>query len=90
MPVQRHALRVTRRSFLKTTTAFAASTGLPLWFAEETLEAATPARKLGPNDKPDVALIGCGGMGRHDAKLASALANVVAVCDVDAKRAEEA
>jgi len=90
MPVKRHAFRVSRRSFLKTATAFAASTGLPLWFAEETLDAATPTPKLGPNDKPNVALIGCGGMGRHDAKLASAFANIVAVCDVDAKRAEEA
>ena len=80
----------TRRTFLKTTTAFAASTGLPLWFAEQTLDAATPAPKLGPNDKPNVALIGCGGMGRGDAKLASAFGNIVAVCDVDAKHAEEA
>ncbi len=90
MPVQRHAPSVSRRSFLKTATVFAASTGLPLWFAEEALDAATPAPKLGPNDKPNIALIGCGGMGRHDARLASAFANVVAVCDVDAKRAEEA
>lgn len=80
----------TRRTFLKTTAAFAASTGLPLWFAEQTLDAATPARKLGPNDKPNLALIGCGGMGRNDAKLASAFGHVVAVCDVDAKHAEAA
>ena len=80
----------TRRTFLKTTTAFAASTGLPLWFAEQTLDAATPAPKLGPNDKPNILLIGCGGMGRGDAKLASAFGNLVAVCDVDAKHAEEA
>jgi predicted dehydrogenase len=79
-----------RRAFLKTTVAFAASTGLPLWFAEQTLDAATPASKLGPNDKPNLALIGCGGMGRNDAKLASAFANIVAVCDVDAKHAEAA
>jgi hypothetical protein len=79
-----------RRAFLKTTVAFAASTGLPLWFAEQSLQAATPAPKLGPNDKPNVALIGCGGMGRNDGKLASAFANIVAVCDVDAKHAEAA
>lgn len=90
MPVHRHAFRVTRRSFLKTTAAFAASTGLPLWFAEQTLDAATSAPKLGPNDKPNVALIGCGGMGRADAKLASTFANIAAVCDVDAKHAEAA
>ena len=79
-----------RRTFLKTATTFAATTGLPLWFTEQTLDAATPAPRLGPNDKPNVALIGCGGMGRGDAKNASAFANIVAVCDVDAKHAEEA
>ena len=79
-----------RRTFLKTATTFAASTGLPLWFAEQTLDAATPTPKPGPNDKPNVALIGCGGMGRGDAKNASAFANIVAVCDVDAKHAEAA
>lgn len=82
--------RLPRRAFLKTASAFAASAGLPLWFAEETLDAATPPPPPGPNDKPNVALIGCGGMGRNDAKLASTFANVVAVCDVDSKRAAEA
>jgi predicted dehydrogenase len=90
MSAQRRAFRVTRRSFLKTTTAFAASAGLPLWFVEETLDAATPVLKPGPNEKPNVALVGCGGMGRHDARLASAFGNIVAVCDVDTKRGEEA
>lgn len=81
---------LTRRAFLKTATAFAAGTGLPLWFAEETLDAATPAPALGPNDKPNVGLIGCGGQGRGDAKNASKFANVVAVCDVDSQHAETA
>ena len=82
--------RHTRRTFLKTATTFAASAGLPLWFAEQTLDAATPAPKLGPNDRPNVLLIGCGGMGRGDANLAKAFGNLVAVCDVDAKHAEAA
>jgi len=81
---------VKRRAFLRHTAAFAASAGLPLWFAEETLDAATAAPALSANDKPNIALIGCGGMGRNDAKLASAFANVIAVSDVDAGRAEEA
>ena len=82
--------RFNRRAFLKTATTFAAGAGLPLWFAEQTLDAATPAPKLGPHDRPNVLLIGCGGMGRGDANLAKAFGNLVAVCDVDAKHAEAA
>src|SRR6202008_50935 len=41
-------------------------------------------------DKPNVALVGCGGQGRGDAKSAARFGNVVAVCDVDATRAGEA
>jgi len=36
-----------------------------------------------PNDRPGIALIGCGGMGRGDAKNASRFGDIVAVCDVD-------
>jgi predicted dehydrogenase len=80
----------TRRTFLKTVTALSATTGLPAWFLEETLDAVAPAAKLGPNDKPNIALIGCGGQGRADAKNAARFANVLAVCDVDASRASAA
>jgi len=45
---------------------------------------------LSPNDRPAIALIGCGGMGRHDAKLASRFSDVVALCDVDEARLDEA
>jgi predicted dehydrogenase len=41
----------------------------------------------GPNDRPGVALIGCGGMGRGDLKSASRFGDVVAVCDVDESHA---
>ena len=44
----------------------------------------------GPNDRPGLALIGCGGMGRGDAQNASRFGDVVAVCDVDASHVEEA
>ena len=37
-----------------------------------------------------MALIGCGGMGRGDAKSASRFGNIVAVCDVDKSHAEQA
>ena len=44
-------------------------------------------RSSSPNDRPGIALIGCGGMGRGDLKSASRFANVVALCDVDVNHA---
>ncbi len=82
--------RITRRSFFKRTALAAAATGIPVWFLEQSLNAADTPTPKSANDKPNIALIGCGGMGRQDAKLASAFANVIAVCDVDTKRAEAA
>jgi len=80
-----------RRAFLKTCTAVAAATGLPAWFVEYDLATAAPApRPLGPNDRPGIALIGCGGMGRGDAKNAQRFGDIVAVCDVDASHAAAA
>ena len=38
---------------------------------------------LSPNEQPAIALIGCGGMGRGDAKNASRFGRVVAICDLD-------
>ena len=70
-----------RRHFLKTSAAVAAATSLPTWFLEETAQAAT--KPLGPNDKPGVALIGCGGRGRGVAREAAALGQMLAVCDLD-------
>jgi myo-inositol 2-dehydrogenase / D-chiro-inositol 1-dehydrogenase len=82
---------VTRRSFLKTCTAVATATGLPAWFVERELLGATPRpRRLGPNDRPAIALVGCGGMGRGDAKNASRFGDIVALCDVDEKHLTQA
>ena len=41
------------------------------------------SKPLGPNDKPGVALIGCGGRGRGVAREAAALGQMLAVCDLD-------
>ncbi len=71
----------TRRHFLQTSAAVAAATTLPQWFLAESAQAAT--KPLGPNDKPGVALIGCGGRGRGVAREAAALGQMLAVCDVD-------
>src|SRR5947207_9318217 len=79
-----------RRRFLKTSATIAAASTLPAWFIEESRSRAATTRPLSPNDKPNIALIGCGGQGRHDATLAGKFANLVAVCDVDGRHAEAA
>lgn len=83
----RSAFHINRRRFLRT----AAVASLPLWFIERQLDAATaPKPRLGPNDRPGIALIGCGGMGRGDARSAARFGDIVAVCDVDENHVEEA
>jgi len=82
---------ISRRRFLKTTLATAAATGLPAWFIERELAMAAPAPKRpGPNDRPGIALVGCGGQGSGDAGNARRFGDIVAVCDVDANQAEQA
>lgn len=87
----RSSTAFSRRSFLRTCATAAAATGLPAWFIERELSAAEAApRRLGPNDRPGVALVGCGGMGRGDASSAARFGDIVAVCDVDTRHAEAA
>jgi predicted dehydrogenase len=82
---------VSRRGFLQRCTALAAASGLPVWFVERQLAAAeSGVRPVSANDRPGVALIGCGGQGTRDAQSAANFGEVVAVCDVDLKRAEAA
>lgn len=79
---------VSRRSFLKRCSIVAAMTGLPLWFAEQQLLAAENPQPLpSPNDRPGIALIGCGGQGGNDLRNAANFGDVVALCDVDENRA---
>jgi predicted dehydrogenase len=86
-----HPFQISRRSFLKTCTTAAAATGLPVWFLERESALAAPApTPLGPNDRPAIALVGCGGMGRGDAGNAQRFGDIVAVCDVDESHVEEA
>ena len=80
--------QISRRSFLQRTALAAAATGLPLWFVQRELAAAEAAKETAkkitsPNDRPGVALIGCGGMGMADAGNAQRFGDIVAVCDVD-------
>ena len=76
---------ISRRSFIRRVSTTAVATGLPLWFVEREMAAAEePVRSVtSPNDRPVIALIGCGGMGTDDAKDARRFGDIVAVCDVD-------
>jgi predicted dehydrogenase len=74
---------LSRRTFLKSAAVAAAGSALPAWFIEESRSYAQNPPPTSPNDKPHIALIGCGGMGTHDIGLASKFGTVVAVCDVD-------
>jgi predicted dehydrogenase len=79
-----------RRSFLRRSVALSVGAGLPAWFGEQLQAQAEPAKPPTPNDRPNVALIGCGGRGMGIAAEAAKLGTIVAVCDVDAKHSEQA
>jgi predicted dehydrogenase len=84
--------RLSRRQFMHSATGLALASTLPAWFLEE-LRAqvnAAPDPLTAPSDRLRVALVGCGGMGTGDARNASRLANVIALCDVDAGHLERA
>ena len=83
---------ISRRSFLRRTTALAAATGLPLWFVQrEVAHADAPKRNvLSPNERPKIALIGAGGMGTGNARNFKRFGDIVAVCDVDQNHIERA
>src|SRR3974390_2457994 len=81
---------IPRRSFIKRCLAAAGTTGLPVWFFEREMSAESAHSKLGPNDRPGIALVGCGGMGRGDAGNAGRFGEILAVCDLDDKHAEAA
>ena len=76
-----------RRQFLKTVAAASAACSLPAWYLEELTGT---KQVIAAEEKPAIALIGCGGMGRGDAKNASRFGRIVALCDVDEKRIAEA
>ena len=76
--------RTNRRQFLKTSSVFAASAvTVPYIWTTQTLKAD------GPNEKLNVAAIGCGGRGSGIGHQAGKLGNMLACCDVDSQRAEK-
>jgi predicted dehydrogenase len=79
-----------RRAFIRRCGMIAAMTGVPLWFVKNQLAAQELPKAPSPNDRPSIALIGCGGQGRADATRAKAFGEIVAVCDVDSSHAAKA
>ncbi len=71
-----------RRQFLKTTTAVTAAAAVPYFSWTENAFA-----NQSKNDKPNIGCIGVGSMGSGDARGHAGFGNIVAVCDVDSKRA---
>ena len=84
------SFQINRRRFLKTTAAITAATGVPGWFIEQDLAQAASPKPPGPNDRPGVALVGCGGQGRGDCNTSRRFGEVIAVCDVDRSHADSA
>jgi predicted dehydrogenase len=83
-------VRYSRREIMKASAAGIALAGLPRWYAEEALAQDVKEPSKSPNERPGVLLVGCGGMGRGDANLASKFGRVVAVCDVDSNHVGQA
>lgn len=75
-----------RRNFLKTSTATIAASGfLPY------LSWTKPAfANLSKNDRPQIGCIGVGSMGTGDAQQHARFGDILAVCDVDSRHAENA
>ena len=87
-PFHNQSFHISRRSFLAKSLIAAAGPGLPLWFIQRNAafaaDALTNAAGLpGPNDRPGIALIGCGGQGTYDARNASGYGDILALCDVN-------
>ena len=86
-----HPFQISRRSFLQKSALAAAASGLPLWFVQRELAAAEVVKTIvSPNERPGIALIGCGGQGQGDAQNAARHGDIVAVCDVDSRHADSA
>src|SRR5687768_17182260 len=71
-----------RRKFLKTSAAIASVPFIP-WTR-------TVFANKAKNDRPRIACIGTGSMGMGDAQAHSEFGDILAVCDVDRRHAEQA
>ncbi len=82
--------QINRRRFLQSALAVSAATGVPLWWLQQEQARAAERKPLAANDRPGVALVGCGGMGRGDAGNAQRFGDIVALCDADASHVQSA
>ena len=82
--------QINRRRFLKTAAAITAATGVPGWYLDLEEAHAAETRPVSLNDRPGIALVGCGGQGTGDCTGAANYGDVIAVCDVDDSHAENA
>ena len=81
-----NASATTRRQFLKTS-AVAAAAGVVVPYFTWSQKALANASA---NDRPRIGCIGLGGMGRGDANAHARFGDILVVCDVDARHAEQA
>ena len=77
----------TRRDFLRSTAAVAATAITPYYLSSQNARAGEPKSK---NERPSIGAIGVGGRGLGDTRVASTFGDVVAVCDLDRTHAERA
>jgi predicted dehydrogenase len=80
------SFHISRRTFLKSSAVASTALGLPGWFLEEAQAARRHTKKLGPNDRPGIALIGCGNRGRKDGNDAASHGDMLMICDLDDAR----
>ena len=77
--------KITRRDALKSTTIAAAATATAAFPWSRAAYA-----NQSPNERPIIGCIGLGGMGKGDARGHTKFGDIVALCDVDEKHAEQA
>lgn len=80
-------MKISRRELI----GAAAAAATPLLFPSlnsfaQTVAAATAATTRSANDRPRIAIIGCGGIANFHALFTGKYADIVAVCDVDTNR----
>ncbi len=74
----------TRREFLKTSQALAATCSVGYFTSS------LPLKAMSPNERPRLAVIGVGGQGMGDGRRAQNHSEMVAVCDVETSRSDYA
>ena len=73
---------LTRRSFLKSSTAIASGLLVPAWKFQRPQARAAVRRSVSPNEKLNLGIIGAGGRGAENLRSLTT-ENIVALCDVD-------